>query len=50
MAESSGFEKERKRSTVRRDSRPAARAHRDVLRKFRSADKRRTKARRSSKS
>ena len=49
MPEPSGFEKERKRSTVRRDSRPAARKRRDVLRKFRSADKKRTKARRSSK-
>ena len=45
MSEPSGFEKERKRSTVRRDSSRAARAKRDVLRKRRSAGKARTKSR-----
>lgn len=49
MPEPSGFQKEPKRRSLRRDSSRAARAKRDNLRVRRSAAKKRTKARRSSK-
>lgn len=49
MAEQPKSDKEPKRASVRRDSRPAARARRDALRVRRGAQKKRTKARRSSK-
>ncbi|MCE9584086.1 MAG: hypothetical protein K8T20_16500 [Planctomycetes bacterium] len=49
MADNPRPEKPNKRASLHRDSRPAARTRRDVLRKLRSADKRRTKSRRTDK-
>ena len=49
MPDKSGSEKTPKRASLRRDSRPAARARRDDLRYRRRDQKQRTKSRRSSK-
>ncbi|MBI2922221.1 MAG: hypothetical protein HYY18_14305 [Planctomycetes bacterium] len=49
MSENPNSGKPTKRASLRRDSRPAARAKRDNLRIRRSEQKTRTKARRSSK-
>jgi len=49
MADKPRSEKEPKRASLRRDSRPAARAERDAQRIRRGQQKKRTKSRRSSK-
>lgn len=49
MSDASGSDKQPKRASLRRDSRPAARSRRDNLRIRRRDQKKRTKSRRSSK-